>query len=83
MAIREQRRRGTAPPPDNLWPAVQKITCPTLIVRGMDTDVLTPEIANQMLETMPNARLVEVPRAGHMVVEDNPDGFLDAVRSFL
>ncbi len=82
-AIREQRRQGTTPPPTDLWPAVRSITCPTLIVRGADTDVLSLEVANQMLAAMPNARLVQVPRAGHMVFEDNPAGFLEAVHPFL
>jgi pimeloyl-ACP methyl ester carboxylesterase len=83
LVIREQRRRGTAPPSQDLWPVLPKITCPSLIVRGLDTDLLSPEAAKRMVETMPNAQLVEVPRAGHMVFEDNPDGFLAAVCRFL
>jgi len=82
-AIREQRRQGTTPPATDLWPAVRSITCPTLIVRGQDSDVLSPEVAQQMLEAMPNAQLVELPRAGHMVFEDNPDDFLAAMRRYL
>ena len=83
LAIREQRRQGTAPPSEDLWPVLPKITCPTLIVRGMDTDLLTPEVAQRMVATMPNARVVDIPRAGHMVFEDNPDDFIPAVQSFL
>jgi pimeloyl-ACP methyl ester carboxylesterase len=49
----------------------------------MDTDILAPEVARRMVETIPNAQLVEVPRAGHMVFEDNPEGFLAALRGFL
>ncbi len=83
IAIREQRRKSTAPPAEDLWPVVRNITSPTLIVRGADTDILSPEVARRMVETMPDARLVEVQRAGHMVFEDNPGGFLAAVRGFL
>jgi pimeloyl-ACP methyl ester carboxylesterase len=83
LAIREQRRQGTAPPTEDLWPSLPRITCPTLIVRGAETDILSPEVARRMVETIPNARLMEVPRAGHMVFEDNPEGFLAALRSFL
>ena len=83
VAIRDQRRRGTAPPPVDLWPLVHDISCPTLIVRGADSDILSPEVAQQMVSAMPNARLVEVQRAGHMVFEDNPDDFLAVVRIFL
>ena len=83
LEIRESRRRGTVPPSADLWPSLPKITCPTLIVRGAETDLLTPEVAQRMLDTLPNAQLVEIPRAGHMVFEDNPDDFILAVRRFL
>jgi len=83
LAIREQRRKGTTPPPEDLWPSLRHITCPTLIVRGAETDILSLEVARRMVQTIPNAKLVEVPRAGHMVFEDNPEDFLTAVRNFL
>ena len=81
--IRESRRRGDVVPTLDLWPTLPKITCPTLIVRGTETDLLTPETAQRMVDTLPNGKLVEVEKAGHMVFEDNPEGFFDAVRPFL
>lgn len=83
IAIREQRRKGTAPPPEDLWPSLPDIACPTLIVRGKETDLLSPEVAQRMVETMPDAKLVEVERAGHMVFEDNPTDFIAAVKNWL
>ena len=83
ILIREQRRQGTVPPSQDLWPEVPKITCPTLVVRGAETDILSPQVAQRMLDVMPNAQLVEIPRAGHMVFEDNPEDFIAAVREFL
>ena len=83
VAIREQWRQGTTPPAEDLWALVRSISCPTLVVRGADTDILPLDGARQMVESMPAAQLVEVQRAGHMVFEDNPDGFLAAVRGFL
>jgi pimeloyl-ACP methyl ester carboxylesterase len=82
-AIREQSRNGTGAPAIDLWPELPKITCPTLIVRGAETDLLSPEVAQQMLETLPHAQLVEVQRAAHMVFEENPDGFIEAVQPYL
>ena len=82
-AIREQSRKGTAPPAVDLWPQLAQITCPTLIVRGVDTDLLSPEVAQRMLNTLPNAQLAEVQRAAHMVFEENPEGFIEAVRQYL
>jgi pimeloyl-ACP methyl ester carboxylesterase len=36
-----------------------------------------------MLETLPHAQLAEVQRAAHMVFEENPDGFIEAVQPYL
>ena len=83
VAIRDQWRQDTTPPADDLWPFVRGINCPTLVVRGSDTDILPLDGARQMVEAMPATQLVEVQQAGHMVFEDNPDDFLAAVRGFL
>lgn len=82
-AIREQSRHGTGAPAEDLWPALAKITCPTLIVRGTETDLLSPEVAQQMLDALSQAQLAEVPQAAHMVFEENPEAFIDAMHQFL
>lgn len=81
--IRESRRRGDVVKSADLWPVVAKISCPTLVVRGAETDILPKDTADKMIETMPNAKLVEVQRAAHMVFEDNPEDFLSAVHGFV
>lgn len=83
LAVREQRRHGTGGTPQDLWPAVRNITCPTLVVRGADTDTLSVDMANEMEKTLAQGKLVQVSRAGHMVFEDNPEDFITAVSSFL
>ena len=83
LAIRDQRRDGTAPPAEDLWPLLHSIGCPTLIIRGSETDLLPREVADRMVETIPTAELVEVSRAGHMVFEDNPEEFIPAVMGWL
>jgi len=66
-----------------LWDALARIPCPALVVRGAASDVLGPDTAERMAEeALPNARLVVVPRAGHSVMTDNPEGFCEAVASF-
>ena len=82
-AVREQSRNGSGAPAVDLWPALAKITCPTLIVRGSETDLLSPEVAQQMTQALSNGQVVDVPRAAHMVFEENPEGFMEAVRPFL
>lgn len=82
-AIREQRINGTAAPAADLWPALENITCPTLIVRGTETDLLTQETADRMVDTLAQGSMVNIERAGHMVFEDNPSDFIAAVKSWL
>ena len=48
-----------------LWMAYDAITCPTLVVRGADSDLLKPEAAQAMVARGPKPRLVEIPGVGH------------------
>lgn len=80
--LRDQTRQGTRDIP-NLWPDLARVTCPTLIVRGVESDVLTPETAKRMLETLKDGRLAEIPDAGHTVPGDHPEAFIKAIRAFL
>jgi pimeloyl-ACP methyl ester carboxylesterase len=83
VEIRRQWREDRRPPQENLWPALAQIPCPTLIVRGMETDVLPLQVAQRMVQVMPTAQLAQVEGAAHMVMEENPEGFLRVVRDFL
>jgi esterase len=65
------------------WEALAQVRCPTLIVRGESSPVLSPQNAERMVQTLTNGRWVEVPACGHGVPYDNPAGFLAVVRPFL
>ena len=85
-AIRAQRRQEQPSEyqrTSDLWPDFRNITCPTLIVRAVDTDILSPEVAKEMVEAIPNGRLVQIQRAGHWVFEDNAADYIAEVRRFL
>ena len=82
-ALREQVRTGRWRDAIDLWPLWQAITCPVVVVRGADSDVLSPETAKRMLETNAHARLVEVPGAGHTVPGDQPAAFRRLLAEFL
>jgi pimeloyl-ACP methyl ester carboxylesterase len=65
-----------------LWRGFEAITCPTLLLRGADSDLLSTETARAMTERGPKARLVEFAGVGHaptLLADDQ----VDAVRSFL
>ena len=48
-----------------LWAAYDAITCPTLLVRGEKSDLLSRETAQAMTQRGPRATLVEIPNVGH------------------
>ena len=49
----------------NLWPIWEAITCPTLVIRGAKSDLLSKGTAQQMTTTGPKAQLIEIAEAGH------------------
>ncbi|MET0152559.1 MAG: alpha/beta hydrolase [Candidatus Binatia bacterium] len=68
---------------ERLWESVRSIRCPTLLVRGAQSNVLAEETVGRFLAEVPGSEAVVVPAAGHSVMGDNPEGFLAAVRPFL
>ena len=48
-----------------LWRSYDAITCPTLLLRGADSDLLTRETAQEMTRRGPKARLHEFAGVGH------------------
>ncbi len=77
----DARERDTA---KRLWDALARIPCPTLVVRGAASDILSPEIADRMVDdVLVKGQLAVVKRAAHSVMTDNPAGFAEAVASFV
>jgi pimeloyl-ACP methyl ester carboxylesterase len=48
-----------------LWTAYDAIKCPTLLVRGANSDLLSRDTAVAMTQRGPKARLIEIPNVGH------------------
>jgi pimeloyl-ACP methyl ester carboxylesterase len=63
--------------------ALHNIRVPTLLVRGLLSDVVTEEGVQAFLEAIPGAKLVDVGEAAHMVAGDQNDVFSHAVIDFL
>lgn len=66
-----------------LWESLEHITCPTMVMRAAKSKVLSPEIAEQMLDRIADSRFVEIPDSGHQIPLHQPAAFADAVRTFL
>lgn len=65
-----------------LWQAYDRISAPTLLVRGADSDLLTAATARAMTARGPRARLVEFAGVGHAPTLVSPQQ-LEVVLSFL
>jgi pimeloyl-ACP methyl ester carboxylesterase len=66
----------------DFWPFYDRVRCPTLVIRGGQSDVLRASDAAAMSERGPRAQLVEFPGIGHapaLMADDQ----ITAVRDFL
>src|SRR5262249_40057798 len=76
----DQRHRGRVDPAANarrrelLWSAVPGVKCPSLVVRGAESDVFHDEDAEKLSRALPD---------GHPGTADTPGGLLAAPRPFL
>jgi pimeloyl-ACP methyl ester carboxylesterase len=66
-----------------LWSHVDKIGCPTLVMRGAKSDIFSDENAEKFASTLPKGRWVRIEDAGHTVQGDNPRAMLRELREFL
>lgn len=67
----------------DLWLFFTLIPCPILILRGTESPILSREAVRRMCRANPRARLVQIEGASHMVPQENPAAFEEAVRGFL
>jgi pimeloyl-ACP methyl ester carboxylesterase len=68
---------------EDVRPLLSRVTCPTLLVWGERDYLVPPAHADVLLNALPDARLVRLPGAGHVPMEDRPDAFNAALLAFL
>jgi pimeloyl-ACP methyl ester carboxylesterase len=67
-----------------MWLELERIKCPSLVVRGMGSGVLPYDVANRMAEqSLPAGRLATIAGAGHSVMMDNPAETTACISNFL
>jgi pimeloyl-ACP methyl ester carboxylesterase len=70
-----------SPAPPDLWPLWDRVTCPTLVLRGAESDLLSAETAGAMAARGPRARVVEFAGVGHAPMLMDPVQ-IEAVAAF-
>jgi pimeloyl-ACP methyl ester carboxylesterase len=66
----------------DLWNIWGKVACPTLVLRGAESDVLPPNILREMKERKPDMESVEFAGVGHAPALMSDDQ-ISAVKRFL
>ncbi len=64
------------------WEHYDRITPPTLVLRGANSDLLLADVAQEMARRGPQARIVEIAGCGHAPALNVPEQ-IDVIRSFL
>jgi non-heme chloroperoxidase len=78
-----QRKRSIADRVPRQEEAARNVRCPSLLVRGGLSDVLSEEGAKAYIELVPHSEYANVGDAAHMVAGDRNDIFVAAVLTFL
>jgi pimeloyl-ACP methyl ester carboxylesterase len=68
---------------ERMLAAARRVSVPTLLVRGSESEIVTDEAVAEFLVALPAADLAEIPGAHHMVAGDRNDAFSRAVIDFL
>jgi esterase len=66
----------------DLWSAVKTIATPTLLQYGSLSNVVNPELAARLGETMPRCTVERIEGAGHGLFTDQPEAFAESVERF-
>ena len=75
--------RATLPEKDlELWPLYDAVRCPTLVLRGETSDLLSRQTVSEMSRRGPKAQVVEIPGVGHAPTLMHADQ-IALVRDFL
>ena len=67
----------------DLWDCADRLQCPTMIVRGQETDMLTPEAIQRLHRRVSGSRVSLIEDAGHSVPTDQPAALSLNIREFL
>jgi len=70
---------------DQSWwePTLKALAMPVTVVRGALSGILSQQAAEGMVRILAQGRLAVVAQAGHAVMQDNPEGFLEVLQRFL
>ena len=60
-----------------------EVRCPSLVIVGDEDASLPPILSREIVDALPNASLVVIPKAGHLSALEQPEAVTEAMVSFL
>ena len=66
-----------------IWDVLPDVTAPTLVLRGEHAEAFTAMAAEAVANRLPDARLVDIPDAGHLAPMERPKTVAALIREFL
>ena len=76
-------RSQLAPPRRSLWADAAKVRCPVLLVYGGRDRLVDARIRNRAQQAFPDARLLYLPRSGHVAQMEHPEEVERAFRQLI
>jgi pimeloyl-ACP methyl ester carboxylesterase len=83
QGIAQARLNATPEQLVDLWPHVDAVSVPTLVLRGGISDYLSAHTASEMARRNPHIRWQEIAAASHYVHDENLPAFQSALGEFL
>lgn len=68
---------------EELWPFMEHVSCPVLLIRGKESSFLSRRVSQQMCRTLPQATFTEIPQSTHMPIQENPIATTKVIADFL
>ncbi len=69
--------------PGSLWRDAARVTAPALVIHGSHDRLVNPIMSTRAARVFPDARVVVLPRVGHVAMMERPDLVAREVRDFL
>jgi pimeloyl-ACP methyl ester carboxylesterase len=69
--------------PRAIWQRLREVTVPTLVIRGGDTDTLTPAALDRVRRTLPGVQTEELPGTTHLFPLEQPEECARRILAFL
>lgn len=82
-AILRAARQISPAEAEGLTARLGELSLPVLLVWGEEDRIVPPEMGRRLEKALPDARLVLLPRVGHLPPEEAPEASLEPVKRFL